>query len=212
MEFPAIFDYFTALQGAPAAYLVLLTAVLTILSWDWRAALAAMAAGYFFTGLLYDTLLDPRLATVKLLTGWFVCLILFITGKQAGWGERNTGETIPVGPLAMPRRWPRLAMLTVLVMLAALGLGSFFPAIPAPHAAASIAAYALIGLGLLAFAANADPYPAGIGLLLAFAGVELIYSSSRSDAALFTLLALATFVIAVVIAYLVQHRHQPETN
>ena len=47
MTFPTIFDWLErldGLRGFTAAYVVLLTAVLVIIIWDWRLALAALAA------------------------------------------------------------------------------------------------------------------------------------------------------------------------
>jgi len=218
MIFPSIFDRFewlAALRGAPAVYLVLLTAVLVILIWDWRFALLALAGQYLFAGAIFVELLDPRLATVKFLTGWFICLILYFTGRQVAWGraEPAAESSLALGPLQMPRSWPVRAIIAVLILLVALLLAQWppaaIPAISEPFAYANLAAYALIGLGLLGFLAQPDPFPAGMGLLLALSGFELIYSSSNQDAAMLTLLAAANFVIAVVMAYLVQHRHYP---
>ena len=106
----------------------LLTAVLVIIIWDWRFALLALVVQYFFAGLLFVDLLDPRLAVVKLLAGWFACLILYVTARQVNWGGRPqdvTAEelssvapekTFQVGPLHIPVSLP-LRLLLVLIML-----------------------------------------------------------------------------------------------
>ena len=51
-----IFDWlerFEFLRGLPAVYLVLLTAVLIIVAWDWRIVLFSLAAHYLLTGVLF---------------------------------------------------------------------------------------------------------------------------------------------------------------
>ena len=131
MVFPTIFDWLErldSLRGFTAAYAVLITAVLVIILWDWRLALAALAAQYFFAGLLFVDVLDPRLAMVKLLAGWFACLILYFTARQVNWGGRPQDvaadelqnvapeRTFQVGPLRIPTSLP-LRLLLVLLML-----------------------------------------------------------------------------------------------
>ena len=86
MSFPNIFDWLDRLEflrGYPAAMLVLLTAVIIILSWDWRVSLSALAIQYFAIALLYADILPPQLAIIKLF-GWLVCLPYFIHHRAAG--------------------------------------------------------------------------------------------------------------------------------
>ena len=89
LTFPTIFDWLERLdflRGLPAAYLALLAAGILTVIWDWRVAILALVVQYFAVGLLYAEVLDPRLAIVKLLVGVFVCLILYFTARQVGWG------------------------------------------------------------------------------------------------------------------------------
>ena len=226
MVFPTIFDWLErldSLRGFTAAYAVLITAVLVIILWDWRLALAALAAQYFFAGLLFVDVLDPRLAMVKLLAGWFACLILYFTARQVNWGGRPQDvaadelqnvapeRTFQVGPLRIPTSLP-LRLLLVLLMLWL--ITSLFqrpdfalPAIGDSLNYLSLAIFALVVLGLLALALTSEPLKAGMGVFMFLTGFELFYSALDQSATMLILLAAANIVLALVVAYLVQMRH-----
>ncbi len=226
MTFPTIFDWLErldSLRGFTAAYAVLLTAVLVIIIWDWRLALAALAVQYFFAGLLFVDLLDPRLAIVKLLAGWFACLILYFTARQVNWGGRPQDvsadelsnvapeKTFQVGPLQIPASLP-LRLFLVLIMLAL--ITSLFqrpdfalPAIASSMTYLSLAILALVGLGMLGLALTSEPLKAGLGVLMFMSGFELFYSALDQSATMLIILAAVNLVLALVVAYLVQMRH-----
>ena len=226
MAFPTIFDWLERLEGLrgyPAAYAVLVTAVLVIIIWDWRLALAALAAQYFFAGLLFVDLLDPRLAVVKLLAGWFACLILYVTARQVNWGGRPQDvsanelsnvapeKTFQVGPLHIPASLP-LRLLLVLVMLWL--ITSLFqrpdfalPAIADNLSYLSLAILSLVVLGLLGLALTSEPLKAGMGVFMFMTGFELFYSALDQSATMLIILAAVNLVLALVVAYLVQMRH-----
>lgn len=226
MVFPTIFDWLErldGLRGFTAAYAVLVTAVLVIIIWDWRLALAALAVQYFFAGLLFVDLLDPRLAMVKLLAGWFACLILYFTARQVNWGGRPKDvapeelsnvapeKTFQVGPLHIPASLP-LRLLLVLLMLWL--ITSLFqrpdfalPAIGESLSYLSLAILTLVVLGLLGLAITSEPLKAGMGVFMFLTGFELFYSALDQSATMLIVLAAVTLVLALVIAYLVQMRH-----
>ena len=226
MIFPTIFDWLERLEGwrgFTAAYAVLLTAVLVIIIWDWRFALLALAAQYFFAGLLFVDLLDPRLAIVKLLAGWFACLILYVTARQVNWGghpqDVSTDElsdvaperTFQIGPLKIPASLP-LRLFLVLIMLGL--LTSLFqrpdfalPVIASTMTYLSLAILALVGLGVLGLALTSEPLKAGMGVLMFMTGFELFYSALDQSATMLIILAAVTLAIALIVAYLVQMRH-----
>ena len=226
MSFPTIFDWLERLQGLrgfTAAYVVLLTAVLVVIIWDWRLALAALAAQYFFAGLLFVDLLDPRLAMVKLLAGWFACLILYFTARQVNWGGRPQDisaneldnvapeKMFQIGPLRISASLP-LRLLLVLVMLGL--IASLFqrpdfalPAIADTMSYLSLAILALVGLGALGLALTSEPLKAGMGVLMFMTGFELFYSALDQSATMLIILAAVNLGLAVIVAYLVQMRH-----
>ncbi len=96
MNIPTIFDWLARsepLRGYPAVIIILVTASLIALFWDWRLALFALIVQYLDVSLLFADLLDPRLAVIKLLVGMFVCLILYMTARQINYGRVPDGLT-----------------------------------------------------------------------------------------------------------------------
>ncbi|MCZ7667666.1 MAG: hypothetical protein M5U34_10825 [Chloroflexi bacterium] len=84
-----IYDWvtrFDSWRGEPAALLIMATAVFILLIPDARLAILGLAVQYLALALLYLDVMEPRLVMVKLLVGWFVCLMLTITGSQVHWG------------------------------------------------------------------------------------------------------------------------------
>lgn len=226
MAFPTIFDWLErldGLRGFPAAYAVLVTAVLVIIIWDWRLALAVLAGQYFFAGLLFVDLLDPRLAVVKLLAGWFACLILYVTARQVNWGGQPQDvtpdemdnvapeKTFQIGPMHLPASLP-LRLLLVLLMLWLITTlfqrpDFSLPAIASSMTYLSLAILALAGLGMLALAITSEPLKAGMGVLMFLTGFELFYSALDQSATMLIVLAAVNLILALVVAYLVQMRH-----
>lgn len=106
-------DRVAFLRGETAALLVVATAVALFILPDIRLGLFALAAHYFAAALLFVDVLDPRLAIVKLLTGWFVCLMLYLTGRQVNWGRPpadltpEEADAWPPPPLGLGLRWVR---------------------------------------------------------------------------------------------------------
>jgi len=226
MTIPTLFDLlerFSYLRGAPAAYIVLLAAVIIIVVQDWRLSLLALAVQYLFAGLLFVDLLDPRLAIVKVLVGLFVCLILYLTARQVNWGrlpvdvteeevvrlnrERHLRVGAYVLPTTMPFRIFLALMMALVVVTLAQRPGYQLPAVPESLGHLNLAVYALVGLGLLALALTAEPLQAGLGVFLFLSGFELFYSALEQSIAMLAALAAVNLVTVLVIAYLTQARH-----
>jgi hypothetical protein len=230
MNFPTIFDWLERLdflRGAPAAFGVLVTAVLIVLVWDKRLALFALAVQYFFVGILYVELLDPRLIVVKLITGWFVCLILYMTGRQVNWGrlpedvlpeevhQVQVEERVKVGPFSVPASLPlrallALGMLVLVLLLAGQSGLSDLSVLQNPETlpAVQVGIYGLMGFGLLTLALHREPLQASMGLLMFLSGFELFYSDWEQSVAVLAALALVNLVVALAASYLVQKRYQ----
>ena len=214
-DFPTIFDWLERLaflRGLPAAYLALLAALVIVVVWDWRVALMALALHYLAAGLLFVEVLDPRLTIVKVVVGWFVCLILYLGVRQASWAQRLTAVA-PAGQEQATRPARRQLssgalfriFLGLMVALAALTLsqrpGYQLPAVPP---ATDLAVYGLLGMGLLGVSQTTEPLKAGMSLLLLMTGFELFYNTVEQSVAMLALLAGAHLVLALVISYLVQ--------
>lgn len=221
--FPTIFEWLERLdflRGLPAAYLVLLAAGILTVIWDWRVAILALVGHYFAVGLLYAEVLDPRLAMVKLLVGVFVCLILYFTARQVGWGalppdlseeealqwrgERRLRFGLYLSPGSLPFRLLLALLLIVVVVVLSRRPGYQLPAVPE---AVNLAVYALVGLGLVNAGLTGEPLRSGIGLLLVLSGFELFYNTVEQSILMLAFLAGANLAVALAIAYLTQSRH-----
>lgn len=221
--FPTIFEWlerFDFLRGWPAAYLVFLALAILTISWDWRIAILALAGQYLASSLLFADVLDPRLAMVKLLVGIFVCLSLYFTARQTGWGrmppELEATEAVQwrrerqmrFGPYLSPGSLPFRFLLTLLAVVLLVALagrpGYQLPAVTPPL---NLAIYGLIGFGLLNIAVTSEPLRAGMGLLLILAGFELFYNTLEQSIVMLAFLAGVNLAVAVAVAYLTQARH-----
>ena len=226
MFLPTIFDWlarFDFMRGMPAVLAVLLAAVIITVARDWRLVLLALAALYAAVGFLYVDILDPRLATVKVLVGLFICLILYITARQVSWGRLppdidpdevirlEQERRIRLGGWLMPTSMPFRLFLALMVLVVVLTVGRLpayqLPGLTAQTAHVSLAIYGLISLGFVGLGLTSEPLRAGISLLLLLVGFELFYSGLDQRTTMLTALAATNFLLALMITYLTQARH-----
>lgn len=226
MSIPTIFDWlerFEHLRGSPAVLIVLVTATLIALFWDWRLALLALIVQYLAAGLLFTDLLDPRLSIIKILVGMFVCLILYMTARQINYGRTPYGFTTeemarlemtskryPIGRWTISRDFALRIIATVLALLLIVSitrLSTFhLPGVPDELPHINTAILILMGLGLVGLAASRDPLPAGMGLFTFLTGFELYYAALDQSIAMLVALAALNLAVALAIAYLAQAR------
>lgn len=231
-----IFDWLERLEflrGEPAAWLAALTAVVIVAAPDVRLMLLALAAHYFGAFLLFTEVLDPRLAVVKLLVGWFVCLIFYMTGRQINWG-RPPVDLTPAEAAQWRERAPgRLANLPAPLWTARAGLAGlalllawwlagrpnfYLPLLPAELAPLNLAVYALLALGLLQMALAEQPpgagglLGAGMGALLFLTGFALFYNTLDQSLIGLGLLAAVNLAVALAVSYLALARRNECVN
>lgn len=225
MDLPNIFELLALVdgwRGYPAVGVVLVTAVLIAIAWDWRLSIFALMIHYLFAGLLIVELLDPRLAAVKVLTGLFICLILYFTARQVNWGRPPEDVTAEeAAQLTPPRtfRWRNTTLsltvsvrlgITVAAALLALLLGRLpalrIPILPEATPFINVAVLGLLLLGITALALAREPLQAGMGLLLVLTGFELLYGSADQSVTVLAVLAAVNFGMALIISYLTQAR------
>lgn len=223
---PTIFDLinrFEFMRGLPAVIMVLLAAIVIVMAWDWRVTLLALLVHYLAVGLLFIDVLDPRLAVVKLLVGLFVCLILYMTARQVNYGRLPIDVTaeeaaglglerrVRVGPYTLPTSLPFRFFAAIMMVLVAWALAQQpafqLPVLPEALNYLNWVIYGLAGLGLLGMGLTADPWRAGLGMLLFLTGFELFYSALEQSVAVLALLAVVTLLITLFISYLTQARH-----
>ena len=223
LQLPTLFEWiqrFEFLRGSPASYLALLTALLIIIAWDWRLAVGALAVQYFASSILFLDVLDPRLSVIKLLVGWFICLILYFTARQVNWGrlpedvsaedaiQWRREQQLRFGPYLLPSNAPFRILLALMVALVVITLsqraGFRLPAVSQPM---NLAIFALGGMGLVGLGLTTEPLKAGMALLTFMTGFELFYNSLEQSVAMLVFLAAANLVLALAVSYLAQTRH-----
>jgi hypothetical protein len=132
-----------------------------------------------------------------------------VTAKEAA----NLGleRRIRVGPYMLPTSLPFRFFAAIMIVLAAWVLAQRpafqLPALPDTQAYLNLAVYGLAGLGLLGMGLTADPWRAGLGMLMCLTGFELFYSALEQSVAVLALLAVVTLLISLFIAFLAQARH-----
>jgi hypothetical protein len=226
MSIPTIFDWlerFEPLRGYPAVIVILVTAALIALFWDWRLALLALIIQYLAASLLFADLLDPRLAIIKLFVGMFVCLILYITARQVNYGRipddltaeetarfKQDSKRYAVGRWTISRDFAIRAIATALALLLVFiitQLSTFrLPGVPQELPHINTAILILMSLGLVGLAASRDPIPAGMGLFTFLTGFELYYAALDQSVTMLAALAALNLAVALAIAYLAQVR------
>jgi hypothetical protein len=243
MDFPTIFDLLdrlSFLRGAPAAAVVLLAAFVAVVAWDialtrrnGRASalsvsllvFPALFVLYLVGGLLFIEVLDPRLAVVYVIAGFFVALILLVTGRQVNWGRPprgltpeeinrlgSAGQTRTLGRLTIANRALVRLALAVGALAAAWWLarsGALPPGISEGEPYLRMAVLGLAGLGLVGLVTSAEPLPGGVGLLIFLEGFALYYSMVDPSLTMVVALVILQLVVALTASYLAQARYLP---
>lgn len=229
-----LLDRVAFLRGVPAVAVVLLAALVAVVAWDVTLRLGRNAAAgadgrvlsanllvfpalfvlYLVGGLLFVDVLDPRLAVVTVIAGFFNALILLITGWQVNWGRPPRGLTAEelarlkpgrartFGPLTVTDRALLRLALSAAILVAVLWLarmpGALLPGLPDGADYLEAAVLGLTGLGLVGLAAASEPLPGGIGLLIFLQGFALYYT--MVDPSLTMVVALVVLQLAVALA------------
>ena len=228
MDALTIFDLLNRLaflRGMPAVTILLAAAFIAVVAWDMRPAIVAVLVHYLLAGFLFVDVLDPRLAFVYTLAGFFVSAILLITAWQVNWGRAPSGLTPEEATRLGLDRSRKLGLfsvtnrgLTRLMLAAVVGVGALWIArspgvfqanMPAELAYLEAAIVGLAGLGLVGLATSVDPLPGGIGLLIFLTGFGLFYGFLDQSMAMTVALVAAQFVSALAVAYLAQARYLP---
>ncbi len=203
-----------AFAALPAVVGALITAVLLVVSQDWRLNLLALAAQYFFIALLMTQVVRLEMAAVKALIGWLICLTFYLTEQQAKSLTRTAGER----PGSSLQDWfsGRLEgwrqqgisahsafafIATVVVGVTAYAAASAFP-LPQLPGELPLVCYSLSGLGILLLGLSYDPLRVGVGLLMFLSGFDLFYVGLEPSLVVTGLLGAISFVMALGMAYL----------
>ena len=206
---PTLKDLLQQLNWLPLEAGVLaffITGSALVLIRDWRVSVGALALQYLALGFALSRLVRPEVAFAKVLVGLFISLMLYLSARQSGWrrqpgglrtllGQRSVaGEAFPPG-----RAFRLMALL--LVAVSAISMSQTYLIAPLP-AAASIAVYWLIMIGLLILVLSENPLKAGQGLFTALAGFELWFTTTEGSLLVMGLLGGVGLLLALTTGYL----------
>lgn len=181
----------------PAVAVVSLTALLLLISLDWRLSIAALAVQYAGVFVLVALSWPIEMAVVKLVTGW-------MAGAVLGMGL--------IGLPAESRRPERLGLaiiafrfiVALVVGLVAISLAPrLVEWVPEIEPRQAYGGAILIGLGLLHLGLVARPLRVALGLLTILSGFEILYAAVEASTLVSGLLAGVDLGLALVGAYLV---------
>lgn len=183
-----------------------ITGGVLVLIRDWRVSIGMLALQYLTLGFVLSRLIRPEIAFAKVLVGLFVSLMLYLSARQSGWRRQTSGlralfgQRSVAGEAFPPGRAFRL-MALLLAAVAAISMSQTYPLSNLP-AAASMAVYWLVIIGLLILILSENPLKAGQGLLTAFTGFELFFATIESSLLMIGLLGIVNLLLAMTTGYL----------
>ena len=180
-----------------AVVVLLVTALLLLLTRDWRWSLALLGVEYlavFWFTQLHWTL---SMAAVKLVTGWMTVTILGITRSAL---DRKI-DTVIQKTVPESRLFRTLAALLVFILVISITpvIVDLLPGIGLMEVAGSLT---LISMGLLLLGLTTQVVPVIIALLSFLAGFEILYAAVENSTLVAALLALINLGMALVGSYL----------
>lgn len=203
-------EVFAFLAGAPAIIGLFLTALIIVLTADWRLSLAALLIQYVLAGLVLTRFIQPEIAVVKILVGVLVVPILYL-GTRHTPDMRNSQEAEGEngGSLGSPLGWGAGPMGLVLrllaVLLVVLALIRLFGTYRLPLVSIDIAFAALWmgSMGIIGFVLAGGPLRVAPALLTILAGFDLVYATIEPSLAIVGFLGALTLLTALAFSYLV---------
>ena len=174
---------------------LLITASTIILVADWRITLFALIVQYLVLAFFLSRLLLPAVATVRMVSGGLVGLILLLTVR----GLPRDASTVPPRLLAPSVGFRLLVILLATIAILSLTSSTTFLGLPAHVLFGSIW---LMIAGLLAAMLAHEAMPFGLGILAFTAGFSLLETAIEGSLFLYGLLNIADLLIALVVAHL----------
>ena len=184
----------------PMILLFLTGGALAILRPDERS-IYILAAQYISVSWLTFTSLPAAGVSAKLVTGFLVCVILYLGIRQVG------DDPSPGDDQLLSTNIPFRVIALLLVTVASVSVASsnlfaqFEISMEANVGASFLIASSLLNLGL-----GTDQLRSGIGLLTLISGGELIYSFIEPSLALIALLSMVHLGIVLAISYIISIR------
>lgn len=164
-------------------------------------SMVILAAQYISTSWLAFTSLPAAGVAAKLITGFLVCVILFLGIRQIGNDPLQMDDEV----LSANLSFRVIALLLVTVASVSVAGSNLFAQFEISMEA-NVGASFLIASSLLNLGLGTDPLRSGIGLLTLISGGELIYSFIEPSLALIALLAMVHLGIVLAINYIISIR------
>ncbi len=197
---------------------LIFTAAVILLVRDWRAALLALLLQYVFVALLLTTFLSLNVIVVRVVSGIFVSIILFITIRQMEEADRRTRMDptdasldratarlyLPqIFHVDFPFRVIAVAFVTVSIVGASSSMS--FLGLPAHVLFGSLW---LISAGILVSVLSRAVSRLGLGILMFTSGFCILETAIEGSLFLYGLLNIADLLLALVVAHLVTLRSE----
>lgn len=179
-----------------AVVLISISALILIISRDWRWMMGALAVLYLGVFLLVNQSWGFSMAVVKVVVGWMASAVLGIT-QMGQIPSHQPEETLPSG-----RIFRGIASGLVFLVVFSIVPG-FLDWLPVLSYEQAVGGLLLIGLGLLHLGMTAQPMRVVVGILTVLAGFEIIYAAVETSVLVAGLLAGVNLGLALVGAYLV---------
>ncbi len=187
------------------------TGAMLVLISDWRLSLFAFTVQYVLITVLLSTLVPLEVATVRLIAGGLVALMLYLSAQRirSGWirraraeGLKNVGEMEPLFQrepfvIGLPFRF----VAVVLVALSVVTIATQFAFLNMPFLFWLVSLW-LCSIALLLIAITRDALKLGMGLLTFSAGFGVFYLAIEPSLLFYGLLVISDLVLGLAIVHL----------
>jgi len=184
----------------PAIILVAFTALMLLVSTNWRWIILTLALQYIGVFLLVAMSWPLEMAAAKIVSGWMASAVLgfaineAVTTTPSAW--QRTEKFSPSGGLF---RLLASGLVVIIVFSISSKLGEWVEGIGTSQA---VGALTLIGMGLLHLGLTAQPFRVVVGLLTFLSGFEILIAAVVVSTLLAGVLAFVNLGLALVGAYL----------
>ena len=163
----------------------------------WRRALIGLGVLFLMAFVFYLQVWPFTMSAVKLITGWMVVVTLFFSPIQEEFPEPGISghQLFKLGALVL---------IWVVAFLITSKVNQYFQIKPE----ILFAAIAIFGTGLLQLGMTTKPFYILTGILLVFAGFEVLYASIETSILINGLLALMNMLVALVGSYLLSLKNE----
>jgi hypothetical protein len=203
--------FFATLTAADVVIGLTVTGAILILISDWRLSLLAFTVQYLLVTVLLSTLVQLQVATVRLIAGGLVALILYISARRVrsrlirrarAMGLQDSEQLAPPFErepfvIGLPFRFIAVVLVAVSVITAA--SQTPFPNTPFIFWVVSLW---LCSIGLLLVAITRNALKLGMGLMTFSSGFGILYVAIEPSLLFYGLLVILDLVLALSVAHL----------